>query len=151
LHSGVVGDVIFDPTRFQVEPPDYFELQLLDLLETALRDKEANVRLIIGHYISHAVKQARKQFALPKLAFASKFDVTPEIIPNVGIVSGALDFVCVSIQTEAMSMFSFITRNNRRALHDWTKWSRALCFGHTVPRDIGGQKEQHLGVILIGR
>jgi len=94
------GTIVFEKTMFQASPPNYFILQLHDLLGTGLRDKEANVRLLIGHYLTHAVKEARRQFQKPRIAFASELDVPGEIVENVGIVSGTLDFVCANVAGE---------------------------------------------------
>jgi hypothetical protein len=98
--GGVGGSIIFNPTKFTVNPPKYFHAQLEDLLETGTRNKGANVRLLIGHYLVHAVKLAKAQFDLPTLTFHSKLGVSPEIVPGVGILSGDLDFVCATIKGE---------------------------------------------------
>jgi hypothetical protein len=104
------GTIVFEKARFQASPPDYFILQLHDLLGTGLRDKDANVRLLIGHYLSHAVKEARRQFQMPRIAFASELDVPGEIIDNVGIVSGTLDFVCANVAGKG-SLGTFLQRS----------------------------------------
>jgi hypothetical protein len=96
--GGVCGSIVFDASLFQVKPPDWFQLQLDLLIDTATRDKEANVRLLIGHYLSHAVNLARIHLKLPRLAFHSELDLTEEIVPNVGLLSGTVDFVCATIQ-----------------------------------------------------
>lgn len=57
-----------------------------------LRGKEAGNRVIIAHYISHAIKMARQQFHLNRLACDLEKDVSVEHIPNVGYLSGTLDF-----------------------------------------------------------
>ena len=41
---------------------------------------------------------ARIHFQLPRLAFHSDSDVTEEIVPNVGLLSERVDFVCATIQ-----------------------------------------------------
>ena len=63
-----------------------------DLETTILRGKEAGNRVIIAHYISHAIKMARRQFHLSRLACDSEKDVSVEDIPNIGCISGTLDF-----------------------------------------------------------
>jgi hypothetical protein len=82
-------------------------IQLDLLIDTATRDKEANVRLIIGHYLSHAVSLARTHLQLPRLTFHSDLDITGEFAPNVGILSGTVDFVCATIQGEGGLGMSF--------------------------------------------
>ena len=82
----------FDSSLFSVIPPDYFDEQLRDLTVTISRDKEAGARLLIGHYLCHAVLLARKHFALSRLVVASEIDVEPEEVPHMGWLSGILDF-----------------------------------------------------------
>lgn len=63
-------------------------------------DKEPGARLIIGHYLTHAVKLARIQFNLPNLALYSKLELEQELIPYVGYVSGPLDFSVSDLEIE---------------------------------------------------
>ena len=62
LYEGFAGTVVHDNTLFTATPPDYFHHQLQDLSLSAVREKEAGARLFIGHFLSHAVKEARRVF-----------------------------------------------------------------------------------------
>ena len=96
--GGVSGSIVFNPSHFPVNPPDWFHLQLDLLIDTATRDKGANVLLLIGHYLSHAVSLARIHLQLPRLTFHSELDIAGELVPKVGFLSGTVDFVCATLQ-----------------------------------------------------
>jgi hypothetical protein len=96
--GGNVGRICYDNSRNPINPPEFF-LPQLDILETTLtRDKEAGNRVIIAHYLTHAIKLARKEFNLQRLACSSEVDVPAEQIPDVGYLSGTLDFVIATIK-----------------------------------------------------
>jgi hypothetical protein len=90
---GQKGRICYDKSKNPISVSPYFHAQLDDLETTILRGKEAGNRVIIAHYISHAIKMARQQFHLNRLACDSEKDVSAEHIPNVGYLSGILDFV----------------------------------------------------------
>ena len=79
-------------TLYKKEPPEYFHFQLRDLTITATRTKEAGARLIIGHYIAHAVLLGRLEFGLNRLVFDSEVDVEAVEVPRLGWLTGTLDF-----------------------------------------------------------
>lgn len=96
--GGNVGKICYDNSQNPINPPDFFLTQL-DILETTLtRDKEAGNRVIIAHYLTHAIKLARIEFDLKRLACSSEVDVPAEQIPDVGYLSGTLDFVIATIK-----------------------------------------------------
>lgn len=100
LHNGTKGTIKFNQELFAVKPPDYFHKQLRDLTITATRDKEAGTRLLIGHYLCHAVIQAREIFSLDRLVFNAEVDVEPEQIPHFGWLTGILDFATYIVKGE---------------------------------------------------
>ena len=61
------------------------------------RDKEAGNRVIIAHFLITAIKIARQEFNMPRLALHSEVDVKGETIPEVGLIHGILDFVAASV------------------------------------------------------
>jgi len=86
-------------------PPEYFDAQLKDLTVTVSRDKGAG--LLIGHYLVDAVLLARSQFGLHRLVVSSEVEVEPEEIPNLGYLSGNLDFAtCVVTGAGKLGMVS---------------------------------------------
>ena len=87
----------YDAAHFSVTPPAYFHDQLRDYSLNFARDKEAGTRLIISHYVSHAVTQAKAYFDLPNLVSFPEYHVGPEDIPNVGWIHGNLDFAISSV------------------------------------------------------
>jgi hypothetical protein len=78
--------------RFRANPPDYFHTQLRDLTITATREKEAGARLLIGHYMCHAVLLARREFGLHRLALHSEVEIDAVEVPKLGWLTGTLDF-----------------------------------------------------------
>lgn len=64
------------------------------------RDKEAGPRVIIAHYLCHAVLAARELFDMRRLAFHHEYQVGAENIPGIGLVSGNLDFMSAGIKGE---------------------------------------------------
>jgi hypothetical protein len=59
---------------------------------TLLKGKGAGNRVIIAHYICHAIKIAKQQFHLNRLVCDLEKEVSAEFIPNIGYLSGTLDF-----------------------------------------------------------
>lgn len=96
--SSYGGNIKYDPTIFAVEPTHYFHLQLNDLIISAMRDKEAGCRLLIGHYICHAIKLAKQIFEMPRLVFHSEVDVEPQNVDQLGWLGGILDFAISTIK-----------------------------------------------------
>lgn len=90
---GQKGIIQYDETKNPITVPTYFHTQLEDFEMSLLRGKEAGNRVIIAHYISHAIKIAKKQFQLNRLVCDLENEVTAEYIPNIGYLSGTLDFV----------------------------------------------------------
>jgi hypothetical protein len=112
LYNGKKGSIKFNEALFNVDPPHYFHTQLRDLTITATRDKEAGARLLIGHYLCHAVLQARQIFGLDRLVFNSEVDVEPEQIPDVGWLTGILDFAtCLVGGTGKVGNITFTLTN----------------------------------------
>ena len=96
--GGYVGRICYDNSRNPINAPDFF-LRQLDILETTLtRDKETGNKVVIAHYLTHAIKLARKEFDLNRLACSSEVDVPAEQIPGIGYLSGTLDFVIATIK-----------------------------------------------------
>ena len=92
-----VGRICYDDSRNHIDPPDFF-LPQLDIFETTLtRDHETGNRVIIAHYLTHAMKLARKEFGLNRLVCCSEVDVTAEQIPDIGYLDGTLDFVIATM------------------------------------------------------
>ena len=98
LTSGTIGKIVIDTTINKVSPPEYFYLQLDDILSTCTRDKEVATRLIIAHFLVHAVLLARIKFHMLRLALHQEVSVDEQIIPSIGHLSGDLDFVSATIR-----------------------------------------------------
>lgn len=90
--------VVFNSSTHQIISPEYFYTQLEDFRSSLIRQTEAGNRVIIAHFVCHAINIARIQFNLPRLALASKVDVPGEAIPDIGFMSGTLDFATESIK-----------------------------------------------------
>jgi len=97
LHCGWHGSITFDDNLFEqcinISPPEYFHTQLRDLIITVTRDKEAGSRLLIGHYMCHAVLIARGALGKPRLVLNSEVEVEAVEVPKLGRLGGTLDFV----------------------------------------------------------
>ena len=65
-------------------------------------------RVIIGHYLTYAIRLARKEFDLNRLVCSSEIDVAAEQIPNVGYLSGTLDFMIATTTGQGGSVFNFV-------------------------------------------
>ena len=91
--SGTLGEVHYNPSQNPITPADYFYSQLLDYLSIVSRAKESGCRIITAHYMTHAVKIARQKYELPRLIILSEHPVSGEHIPDVGVLSGVLDFI----------------------------------------------------------
>jgi hypothetical protein len=85
------GKICYDKTKNPISLSPYFHAQLDDIEMILLRGKEAG-RVIIAHYISHAIKMARQQFQLDRFACNSEKGASAQHIPNIGYLSGTLDF-----------------------------------------------------------
>jgi hypothetical protein len=79
-----------------VEPPEHFHLQLRDLTISTARHNEGGARLLVGHYLSHAILLSRDQDC--RLALYADVDIEPLPVSRVGLLTGTLDFAVV--QTE---------------------------------------------------
>ena len=92
--KGHVGVVHFDVGRFtDINPPSYF-FEQQDVLETGFaRNKGAGSRLLIAHYIGHAVRLARRSLHVERVVCASEVDVPGEKIANLGLLGGTCDFI----------------------------------------------------------
>ena len=94
------GTMVYNAAHFSATPPAYFHDQLRDYSLNFARDKEAGTRLVISHYVSHAVTQAKAHFGLPNLVSFPEYHIGPEDIPNVGWIHGILDFAISSVVIE---------------------------------------------------
>lgn len=84
----------FDVGRFtHINPPTYF-FEQQDVLETGFtRNKDAGSRLLIAHYLGHAVRLARRNLHAERVVCASEVDVPGEKIAKVGLLGGMCDFI----------------------------------------------------------
>jgi hypothetical protein len=96
--GGYIGRICYDNSRNPINLPQYFLSQLDDFETTLTRDKQAGNHVIIAHYLSHAIKIARQQYQLSRIACSSEVEVSAEQIPNVGYLSGTLDFAVGTIK-----------------------------------------------------
>jgi hypothetical protein len=103
--SGTLGEVHYNPSQDPIIPADYFYPQLLDYLSIISRAKESGCRIITAHYMTHAVKIARQKYELPRLVILSEHPVSGEYIPDVGVLSGVLDFTCGTTLGEGKAPF----------------------------------------------
>ena len=78
------GKIKFDSSKFTPKPHDYFHYQLDDLTASATRDKQAVSRLLIGHYLCHALKLSRDLFQMPRLVFHSEVDIELRDVGELG-------------------------------------------------------------------
>jgi hypothetical protein len=79
---------------------------LRDAMAIMTRDKEAGNRVIIAEFLIAAIKIARQEFNMPRLALHSEVDVKGETIPEVGFIHGVLDFVAAQVTGEgSLGMF----------------------------------------------
>lgn len=85
---------------FVAECEEYFDSQLRDLNLIFSRDKEAGTRIIISHYVCHAVKVAKKIAESPNIAAFAEYGLSPCEIPNVGYVHGSLDYAVANVRVE---------------------------------------------------
>lgn len=98
--GGTRGIIVFDSTKFSILPKSYFIPQLNDLLSTVTRDKGAAPRVIIAHYLCHAVLIARQLFDMRRLAYHHEYPVGAENVPGIGFLSENLDFMSARIKGE---------------------------------------------------
>jgi hypothetical protein len=96
--GGYAGRVVFDSSRIPINPPQHFHDQLQVLELTLTREKEAANRIIIAHFICHAIMLTRHQFGAERVVCASDLEVPGELISNVGFVLGTLDFAIVKLK-----------------------------------------------------
>jgi hypothetical protein len=95
--GGHVGRICCDNCRNRINSPDFF-LPQLDIFETTLtRDKEIDNRVIIAHYLTHAVKLARKEFGLNRLVCSYEIEAPEEQIPDIGYLASTLDLVIATM------------------------------------------------------
>jgi hypothetical protein len=106
--SGTLGDIHYNPSQNKITPADYFYPQLLDYLSIVSREKESGCRIITAHYMTHAVKIARAQYELPRLIILSEHPISGEHVPNVGVLSGVLDFACGTTLGEGKAPFGIL-------------------------------------------
>ena len=96
--------MVYNAAHFSVTPPAYFHDQLRDYSLNFARDKEAGTRLVISHYVSHAVTQLKALFNLPNLVSFPEYHIGPEVIPIVGWIHGILDFAISRVVLEDMTV-----------------------------------------------
>ena len=96
--GGYIGRICYDSYRNPLNIPQYFHSQLDDFETTLTRDKEAGNRIIIAYYLSHAIKIARQQYQTSRIACSLEVEVSAEEIPNVGYLSGTLDFAVATVK-----------------------------------------------------
>jgi hypothetical protein len=112
IPGGCVGSIEYHETRNIFESPEYFFPQLLDHLDIVERGTEEACRIIISHYLTSAVKIARKKHSLPRIIYRCEHIISPEYIANVGNLSGVLDFAVARIkgdQTKPLGDFPSFT------------------------------------------
>jgi hypothetical protein len=56
-------------------------------------EKEAGCRLIIAHYIGHAIHLARRLTAGGRIVCSPEVDIPAERIESLGMLSGTCDFI----------------------------------------------------------
>ena len=73
----------------------------MDIIETCFsRDKEAGCRLVITHYIGHAISLARRMTA-GRIVCSSEVDIPGERVDPLGFLSGTCDFIVGSAAGES--------------------------------------------------
>jgi hypothetical protein len=92
-----LGSIQYDKTNRIVNPPPYFLEQIHDANSIITRDKEAGNRVIIALFLIAAIKVARREFNMPRLALHSEVEVKGESISGVGVIHGILDFVVANV------------------------------------------------------
>lgn len=100
LYERFSGTIVHDKPLFTATPPDYFYHQLKDLSLSATREKEAGTQLFIGHYLCHAVKEARRVYGLDRLVFYSEAEIEPHEVGELGWLSGITDFAVAKVRGE---------------------------------------------------
>jgi len=92
--KGHVGNVLFNVSGYEsIMPPPWFYSQL-DIIETCFsREKEAGCRLIIAHYIGHAIHLAKRLTAGGRIVCSSEVEIPAESIEPLGMLSGVCDFI----------------------------------------------------------
>jgi hypothetical protein len=100
LYEGFAGTVVHDKALFTAKPSDYFFHQLKDLSLSATREKESGARLFIGHYLCHAVKEARRMYGLDRLVFYSEAEIEAQQVGALGWLSGIADFAVATVKGE---------------------------------------------------
>jgi len=100
LYEGFAGTIVHDKALFTAKPSDYFYHQLKDLSLSAAREKDAGARLFIGHYLCHAVKEARRVYGLDRLVFYSEAEIEAQEVGELGWLSGITDFAVANVKGE---------------------------------------------------
>ena len=100
LYEGYAGIIVHDKALFIAQPPDFFYQQLQVLSLSATREKEAGARLFIGHYLSHAVREARRVYGLTRLVFYSEAEIEAQEVGQLGWLSGITDFAVANVKGE---------------------------------------------------
>ena len=75
--------MVYDSSCFSVSPSPYFHEPLRDYSLSFARDKQAGTRLLISHYISHAIIQVKTHFNLSNIVSFPEYHIGPEEIPNM--------------------------------------------------------------------
>jgi hypothetical protein len=110
----LAGSVIFNPELLDVAPREYFSTLLFDLLSTVSIEKEAGTRLTIGVFLSQAVLCARELFGIPGLMLFPETEIPPEIVPNIGVLSGVVDYataVVKGMSADASALHSMMVKS----------------------------------------
>ena len=97
LYTKLAGIIKYNKDIFVAECAEYFDSQLRDLNLVFSRDKEAGTKIVIGHYICHAVKVAKKIAESPNIVAFTEYGLSPCEIPNVGYVHGNLDYAVANV------------------------------------------------------
>ena len=98
LTSEIIGKIVVDTIINKISSSEYFYLQLDDILSTCARDKEVAIRLIIAHFLVHAVLFARVKFHMLRLVLYQEVPINEQIISSIEYLSEDLDFVSAIIR-----------------------------------------------------
>jgi hypothetical protein len=56
--------------------------------------------LFIGHYLCHAIKEARRVYGLDRLVFYSNAEIEAQEVGQLGWLSGITDFAVAKVKGE---------------------------------------------------
>jgi hypothetical protein len=110
--GGAVGSINYDKTRNPIVVEDKFFTTLQDLIPIVDRTAEGGCRVIIAFYLVSAIKLVRKMFELPRLLLSSERALSAEYIPELGNLSGVLDFSVATVkgeQRKPLGTFPFLS------------------------------------------